>query len=121
MFATARDWAKFGQLFLNEGKWPGGEEAKEQTEILTADWVRYARSPAPASGHRYGAQWWLNPFAAEDQGSAACNDPELVWQREVPKARTPALRFLPQASKIAYAVALRRRIPIGLPVSRISS
>ncbi|MEH0157135.1 serine hydrolase [Limibacter armeniacum] len=52
-YATARDWAKFGQLYLNKGKWEGAE-------ILTEDWVDFTREPAPGSGGNYGAHFWLN-------------------------------------------------------------
>jgi CubicO group peptidase (beta-lactamase class C family) len=53
-FATARDWARFGLLFLNDGVWNG--EA-----ILPAGWVKYSTTPAPAADlGKYGAQWWLN-------------------------------------------------------------
>lgn len=89
MFATARDWAKFGQLFLNEGKWPrlDSEDLEEFEAILTPEWVNYARSPAPASRHRYGAQWWLNGAATEGQGPDKfdSSNPDLFWHKEVPK------------------------------------
>ncbi|HEX6226049.1 MAG TPA: serine hydrolase [Chryseolinea sp.] len=59
-FATARDWARFGLLFLNDGVWNG--EA-----ILPAGWVKYSTTPAPAAElGRYGAQWWLNAGERED-------------------------------------------------------
>lgn len=54
MFATARDWARFGLLYLNHGKYNG-------EQILTEDWVR--QTVAPASSCRkqeYGYQFWLN-------------------------------------------------------------
>lgn len=53
MFATARDWARFGQLYLNRGQWNG-------EQILTENWVAYTRTPTPAdSTHGYGAHFWL--------------------------------------------------------------
>jgi CubicO group peptidase (beta-lactamase class C family) len=53
MFATARDWARFGLLFANDGVWRG-------TRLLPEDWVRYSTTPAPAApGGAYGAHWWL--------------------------------------------------------------
>jgi CubicO group peptidase (beta-lactamase class C family) len=53
-FATARDWARFGLLFLNDGVWNG-------ERILPEGWVKYAVTPAPAADRgRYGAHWWLN-------------------------------------------------------------
>jgi CubicO group peptidase (beta-lactamase class C family) len=53
MWATARDWARFGLLYLNEGEWRG-------RRILPAEWIRYSRTPAPAAREgQYGAHFWL--------------------------------------------------------------
>ena len=53
-YASARDWARFGLLYLNDGVWNG--EA-----ILPSGWVKYSVTPAPAADMgKYGAQWWLN-------------------------------------------------------------
>ncbi len=51
---TARDWARFGQLHLQDGVWNG-------ERILPEGWVDFVRSPAPADPERhYGGQFWLN-------------------------------------------------------------
>ena len=53
-FATARDWARFGLLYLQEGVWQG-------QRILPAGWVEYSRMPTPAAPRgQYGAHFWLN-------------------------------------------------------------
>lgn len=52
-WATARDWAKFGQLYLNRGKWNG-------EEILNESWINYSATPVQGSGGEYGAHFWLN-------------------------------------------------------------
>ncbi len=53
MFATARDWARFGLLFANDGLWNGAR-------VLPEGWVRYSATPAAAAAERnYGAHWWL--------------------------------------------------------------
>lgn len=60
MYATARDWARFGLLFLNDGVWNG-------ERILPDGWVAFSVSPAPAArAGRYGAQWWLNAGETAD-------------------------------------------------------
>lgn len=52
-WATARDWAKFGLLYLNEGNWNG-------EQILNKSWVGYSKIPTNTSNGEYGAQFWLN-------------------------------------------------------------
>jgi CubicO group peptidase (beta-lactamase class C family) len=60
MYATARDWARFGLLYLRDGVWDG-------ERVLPEGWVAYSTQPAPAARRgRYGAQWWLNAGEADD-------------------------------------------------------
>lgn len=59
-YATARDWARFGLLFLNEGVW-------NEKRIFPPGWVTYCTTPTPAAPDgRYGAHWWLNAGTAEN-------------------------------------------------------
>ncbi len=51
---TARDWARFGLLFLHDGVW-------RNRRVLPAGFVDYVTTPAPhAPKGNYGAHWWLN-------------------------------------------------------------
>ncbi|WP_439128557.1 serine hydrolase domain-containing protein [Polaribacter sp.] len=52
-WATARDWAKFGLLYLHNGNWNG-------QQLFTKNWVDYVTTPTPTSKGTYGAQFWLN-------------------------------------------------------------
>ncbi len=52
-YATARDWAKFGTLYLRDGVW-------NNQRLLPDGWIDYTKAPAPASNGNYGAQFWLN-------------------------------------------------------------
>lgn len=59
-YATARDWARFGLLYLNDGVWNG-------EHILPDGWVKYTTTPAPAAKRgEYGAQFWLNAGAKDN-------------------------------------------------------
>lgn len=52
-WATTRDWAKFGLLYLHKGNWNG-------EQIFDESWARYVATPTNTSNGNYGAQFWLN-------------------------------------------------------------
>lgn len=63
-YASARDWARFGLLYLHDGVW-------QDERILPEGWVEYTRTPGTAKmdwGGGYGAHFWLN----------ASSDPEKI-------------------------------------------
>ena len=55
VYATARDYARFGLLYLRDGVWEG-------RRLLPPGWVDLARTGTRAEhGGRYGAGWWIEP------------------------------------------------------------
>ncbi|MBA3069429.1 MAG: serine hydrolase [Hyphomonas sp.] len=77
VWATARDLARIGQLYLQDGVWAG-------ERLLPEDWVEFVSSPGPAQpadGRGYGAQFWLMDKAQgvpEDTFYAAGNRGQYV-------------------------------------------
>lgn len=53
VYATTRDWARLGQLYLQGGVWNG-------QRLLPEGWSDYAATPASAANGQYGAHFWLN-------------------------------------------------------------
>ena len=57
VYTNARDLARFGMLYLQNGVWNG-------ERLLSEKWITFVRTPAPATAERgnfYGGQWWLVP------------------------------------------------------------
>jgi CubicO group peptidase (beta-lactamase class C family) len=58
---ATRDYARFGQLFLQDGEWEG-------RALVPAHWVRESTAPSAntaGASTRYGYQWWI-PADARD-------------------------------------------------------
>jgi CubicO group peptidase (beta-lactamase class C family) len=77
LYATARDFARFGLLFLNDGVFNG-------ERILPEGWVSYTTKPASASGDAYGAFFWLNrdkklPSAPESMYMCEGHDGQQIF------------------------------------------
>jgi CubicO group peptidase (beta-lactamase class C family) len=62
VYTNARDLARFGLLYLQNGMWDG-------ERLISEDWIDFVRTPAPATvgkGGHYGGQWWLVPESRDD-------------------------------------------------------
>jgi len=56
VWASARDFAKFGYLYLRDGIW-------EEERLLPQGWVDFARTKTPAeNANIYGAGWWITAY-----------------------------------------------------------
>jgi CubicO group peptidase (beta-lactamase class C family) len=55
VFATARDFARFGYLFLRDGLW-------EEEQVVPEDWVHDSTEPSQLLNLNYGYYWWLTDF-----------------------------------------------------------
>jgi CubicO group peptidase (beta-lactamase class C family) len=54
-----RDYARFGQMVLQKGKWQG-------RQIVSADWIEASTRPSAPGGALYGYQWWIPDDAGGD-------------------------------------------------------
>jgi CubicO group peptidase (beta-lactamase class C family) len=117
VYATPRDLARLGLLYLNDGVWSG-------RRILPEGWVAYTVRPAPAhepardrAGWGYGAHWWLigrDPRVPDDAFTSAGRRGQfatVVPSRELVVVRTgldPEPSGWDQAAFIAEVVAAIR-------------
>jgi CubicO group peptidase (beta-lactamase class C family) len=77
LYATTRDYARFGLLYLNDGVF-------NSERILPEGWVRYSTTAASDSNGEYGAFFWLNkskkyPSAPEDMFSCEGHDGQFIY------------------------------------------
>lgn len=75
-FASARDYARFGYLYLRDGLW-------DDRRILPEGWVDYTRTPSAVSEGQYGAHFWTIPgslglfYCSGAQGQRILISPKL--------------------------------------------
>lgn len=99
-YASARDWARLGLLYLRDGKW--GED-----QILPEGWVAYSHTPAPASPlGQYGAQFWLN--------AGAKDHPEKCYHPGLPNEEYGAEGF---EGQYVFIIPSRELVVVRLGVS----
>ena len=61
VWASARDWARLGLLYLRDGRWDG-------RRILPEGWVDFTRTVAPAANNgSYGAHFWVTAPPGPEQ------------------------------------------------------
>ena len=108
--ATARDWARFGYLYLRDGVWDG-------KRILPEGWVDFSRTLNPAeNNHAYGAHFWVN----------ADPPPEALWR---PLEGGPSTVFMAEGASFQMVamdplrdlVAVRLGLDQGTPFPEIKA
>ncbi|MBI1366049.1 MAG: serine hydrolase [Alphaproteobacteria bacterium] len=72
VYATARDWARLGELYLQDGVWNG-------ERLLPEGWPAYvSRATLPSDG-QYGAMFWLNEDGASGRPRFVPGLPQDVY------------------------------------------
>ena len=69
IYATARDYARYGLLHLQDGIFNG-------ERILPEGWIKYSTTPATDSDGKYGSFFWLNKskyYASAPEDMFSCN------------------------------------------------
>lgn len=62
IYMSARDFARFGYLYLRDGMWEG-------ERLLPEGWVDFARTnPPQTTSNEYGAGFWLTPERSTNPG-----------------------------------------------------
>jgi hypothetical protein len=77
IYATARDYARYALLNLQDGVFNG-------ERILPEGWVKYTTTPASDSNGKYGSLFWLNvskyyPAAPDDMYSCNGHDGQQIF------------------------------------------
>ena len=108
LYVTARDYARFGQMYLDGGVVQG-------ERILPEGWSDYVATPAPASEGRYGSFFWLNrsgacPDAPEDMYSCQGHDGQQIYIIPSKELVVVVLGYSPKPDRVINFNGLLRDI-----------
>ena len=92
MYASARDWAKYGMLYLNEGKWNGAQ-------VISLNQVSQSFESDPVSKGEYGFHFWHN-----DGGKLPNSPKDLIYASGYQGQR---IFILPEEELIVVRLGLR--------------
>ena len=112
LYVTARDYARFGQLYLDDGM-------IGTTRILPENWVKYASTPASDSEGGYGAFFWLNqnkkcPDAPTDMFSCQGHDGQEIYIIPSRDLVVVVLGYSPKPDRVIDFNALLRDVIAAL-------
>ena len=98
---SGRDWARLGQLYLDDGVWQG-------RRILPEGWVAYSRTPARAAARgEYGALFQTNAGAPDDPSD-----------RRLPQVPTDAFEMVGYEGQSVLIVPSRGLVLVRLGLTR---
>jgi CubicO group peptidase (beta-lactamase class C family) len=110
MYASARDWARLGQLYVDGGRSPDG------TQLIPEDWIDYVSAPTPGSDGDYGSGFWMYETGLPD-GTFIMNGFQGQYAFIIPAENLVVVRLGANhsqpdgASEFANAVVAARRAP----------
>jgi hypothetical protein len=99
VYASARDWARLGLLYLRGGNWDG-------ERVFTREWLNYTLEPSPKSGGDFGAHVWLAPPGWNDREAA----------RDIPE---DDFYFLGHDGQMVAIIPSRETVIVRLGLTRI--
>ena len=108
LYITAREFASFGQLYLDDGVFQG-------QRILPEGWVEYTATPASDSKDGYGSFFWLNkdkfwPDIPEDMFNCQGHDGQEVFIIPSKDLVVVVLGYSPKPDRVVDWNALVRDI-----------
>lgn len=94
LYATARDFARFAVLLMNDGVF-------NDQRILPEGWVKYSTTEAPGSNGLYGAFFWLNkskkiPTAPDDMFSCNGHNGQFIFMIPSKELAVVVLGYSPE-------------------------
>ncbi|MGW4125982.1 serine hydrolase domain-containing protein [Nocardia sp. NPDC004711] len=101
--STPRNWARIGQLMLQDGKWNG-------EQLLPEGWVRMLRTPSP-DNPGYGGMVWLNANNVRPQIPAETFSAEGAWGQST--------LVIPSKDLVVASMGFNPKVEIGDTVARI--
>jgi CubicO group peptidase (beta-lactamase class C family) len=100
LYATARDYARFGLLYQDDGIFNG-------ERLLPEGWVKYSTSEAKASKGEYGSFFWLNkskkyPSAPEDMFMCVGHDGQQIFIMPTQELVIVVLGYSPKSNRMDF-------------------
>jgi CubicO group peptidase (beta-lactamase class C family) len=96
-YLTARDWVRYGNLFLNDGLSP-----VDGSRVLPEGWVDYSLSPSETS-NSYGAQWRIDAGRATFAGTGFRDERLTIsFEKELSFSRLAMPGLIQQGGAAGY-------------------